>query len=53
MTNWVGFSFASPTLTTDGKRLVFLKSNFQTNVYVGGETEGGGHQADHSAAIDL
>jgi eukaryotic-like serine/threonine-protein kinase len=41
MTNWVGFSFASPTLTTDGKRLVFLKSNFQTNVYVG-ELKAGG-----------
>jgi serine/threonine protein kinase/Tol biopolymer transport system component len=34
MTNWVGFSFASPTVTTDGKRVAFLNSNFQTNVYV-------------------
>jgi eukaryotic-like serine/threonine-protein kinase len=41
ITNWVGFSFASPTLTTGGKRLVFLKSNFQTNVYVA-ELKAGG-----------
>ena len=41
MTNWVGFSFASPTLTTDGKRLAFLKSNFQANVYVA-ELKAGG-----------
>ena len=41
MTNWVGFSFASPTLTADGKRLAFLKSNFQTNVYVA-ELKAGG-----------
>jgi Tol biopolymer transport system component/predicted Ser/Thr protein kinase len=41
MTNWVGFSFASPTLTSDGKRLAFLKSNFQANVYVA-ELKAGG-----------
>jgi eukaryotic-like serine/threonine-protein kinase len=34
LTNWVGFSFASPTFTADGKRLAFLKLNFQSNVYV-------------------
>jgi Tol biopolymer transport system component/predicted Ser/Thr protein kinase len=41
ITNWVDFSFASPTLTADGKRLAFLKSNFQTNVYVA-ELKAGG-----------
>jgi eukaryotic-like serine/threonine-protein kinase len=41
ITNWAGFSFASPTGTADGKRLTFLKSNFQSNVYVG-ELEAGG-----------
>jgi eukaryotic-like serine/threonine-protein kinase len=41
ITNWVGFSFASPTGTADGKRLTFLKSNFQANVYVA-ELEAGG-----------
>jgi eukaryotic-like serine/threonine-protein kinase len=41
ITNWVGFSFASPTLTADGKRLAFLKGNFQTNVYVA-ELKAGG-----------
>jgi Tol biopolymer transport system component len=41
VTNWVGFSFASPTGTADGKRLTFLKSNFQSNVYVA-ELEAGG-----------
>jgi len=41
ITDWVGFSFASPTGTADGKRLAFLKVNFQSNVYVG-ELEAGG-----------
>jgi len=34
VTNWVGFSFSSLTGTADGKRLTFLKSNFQSNVYI-------------------
>jgi len=41
ITNWVVFSFASPTGTADGRRLVFLKMNFQSNVYVA-ELEAGG-----------
>jgi Tol biopolymer transport system component/predicted Ser/Thr protein kinase len=41
ITNWAGFSFASPTGTADGKRLTFLKSNFQSDVYVA-ELEAGG-----------
>ena len=41
ITNWVGFSFASPTGTADGKRLAFLKLNFQSNVYIA-ELEAGG-----------
>jgi len=41
ITNWVGFSFASPTGTADGKRLAFLKLNYQSNVYVA-ELEAGG-----------
>jgi eukaryotic-like serine/threonine-protein kinase len=41
LTNWVGFSFASPTLSADGKRLAFLKWNFQQNVYVA-ELKAGG-----------
>jgi Tol biopolymer transport system component/predicted Ser/Thr protein kinase len=41
LTNWVGFSFASPTLTADGKRVAFLKWNFQTNVYLA-ELKAGG-----------
>ena len=41
ITNWVGFSFASPTGTADGKRLTFLKANYQSNVYVA-ELEAGG-----------
>ncbi len=35
------FSFASPTGTADGKRLAFLKANFQSDVYVA-ELEAGG-----------
>ena len=41
ITNWVDFSFASPTLTADGKRLAFVKWNFQTNVYVAELKSGG------------
>ena len=41
ITNWVGFSFASATGTADGKRLAFIKLNFQSNVYVA-ELEAGG-----------
>ncbi len=41
ITNWFGFSFASPTGTADGKRLAFLKFNFQSNVYVA-EVQAGG-----------
>ncbi|MGA3224321.1 MAG: protein kinase [Acidobacteriaceae bacterium] len=41
LTDLVGFSFASPTLTADGKRVAFLKSSFQSNVYLA-ELKGGG-----------
>ncbi len=41
LTNWVGFSFASPTLSADGKRVAFLKWNSQTNVYLA-ELKAGG-----------
>jgi serine/threonine protein kinase/Tol biopolymer transport system component len=41
LTNWVGFSFASPTLTADGKRVAFLKWNFQSDVYIA-ELKAGG-----------
>jgi Tol biopolymer transport system component len=41
ITSWVGFSFASPNGTNDGKRLIFLKMNFQSNVYIA-ELEAGG-----------
>ncbi len=41
ITTWAGFSFAFPTGTADGKKLAFLKSNFQSDVYVA-ELETGG-----------
>jgi serine/threonine protein kinase/Tol biopolymer transport system component len=41
LTNWVGFSFASPTLTADGKRVAFLKWNFQSDVYIAELKPGG------------
>jgi Tol biopolymer transport system component len=41
ITNWVGFSFTSPTGTADGKRLTFLKQNWQSSVYVA-ELQAGG-----------
>jgi Tol biopolymer transport system component len=41
ITNWAGFSFASPTGTSDGKRLAFLKLNYQTNVYIAELAAGG------------
>jgi Tol biopolymer transport system component len=42
LTNWVGFSFASPTLTAGGKRVAFLKWSFQTNTYLAELRAGGG-----------
>jgi len=41
ITNWAGFSFASPTVTSDGKRLTFLKLNYQSNVYIAELATGG------------
>lgn len=41
ITSWVGFSFASPNGTADGKRLIFLNMNFQSNVYIA-ELQAGG-----------
>jgi eukaryotic-like serine/threonine-protein kinase len=41
LTNWVGFSLAFPTLTADGKRVAFLKSTYQSNVFVA-ELKAGG-----------
>ena len=43
ITNWSGFSFASPTGTSDGKRLAFVKLNYQTNVYLA-ELQNGGNK---------
>jgi len=43
MTNWSGFSFASPTGTADGKRLAFVKLHYQTNVYLA-ELQAGGNK---------
>ncbi|MBV8115286.1 MAG: protein kinase [Silvibacterium sp.] len=41
ITNWAGFSFASPTGTSNGKRLAFLKLNYQANVYIAELAAGG------------
>jgi len=41
ITNWVGFSFGSPTGTSDGKRLAFLNLNYQSNVYIAELAAGG------------
>jgi eukaryotic-like serine/threonine-protein kinase len=41
VTNWAGFAFASPTGTSDGKRLAFLKSDYQANVYIAELAAGG------------
>jgi len=41
ITNWAGFSFASPTGTSDGKRLAFLKLNYQSNAYIAELASGG------------
>ena len=52
LTNWVGFSFASPTLTADGKRVAFLKLNFQTNVYLA-ELKAGGSRLTTPRRLSL
>jgi serine/threonine protein kinase/Tol biopolymer transport system component len=41
ITSWVGFSFASLTGTSDGKRLAFLKLNYQSNVHIAELAAGG------------
>jgi len=41
VTNWAGFAFAAPTGTSDGKRLAFLKSEYQSNVYIAELIAGG------------
>ena len=43
ITNWSGFSFASPTGTADGKHLAFVKLHYQTNIYVA-ELRAGGNK---------
>jgi serine/threonine protein kinase/Tol biopolymer transport system component len=43
ITNWSGFSFASPTGTADGKYLAFVKLHYQTNIYVA-ELQAGGNK---------
>ncbi len=35
LTNWPGFVFSNLSVTADGKRLAFLRSRLQINVYVG------------------
>ncbi|HZU41496.1 MAG TPA: hypothetical protein VE994_02400 [Terriglobales bacterium] len=40
LTDWTGFNFQNPELTADGKRLVFLNTHAQSDVYVG-ELAGG------------
>ena len=52
ITSWVGFSFASPTGTTDGKRLTFLKLNYQSNVYVANLGAGGKLSAPRRLTLD-
>jgi Tol biopolymer transport system component len=41
LTDWTGFFFGNPQLTADGKRLVFLNGEAQSDVYVGELTNGG------------
>ncbi len=41
LTDWTGFFFNDPQLTADGKRLVFLNSRAQSDVYIGEWANGG------------
>ncbi len=43
LTDWTGFFFGNPQLTSDGKRLVFFNGRQQSDVYIG-ELSGGGKQ---------
>ena len=40
-TNWVGFSFATPTGTADGKHLAFIKLNYMSHTYIAALEDGG------------
>jgi Tol biopolymer transport system component len=41
LTQWTGFSFISMSLTSDGKRLVFLNDRLQSAAYIGELANGG------------
>jgi eukaryotic-like serine/threonine-protein kinase len=41
LTNWAGFSFATPAGTADGKKLAFLRMSYESDVYVGELGAGG------------
>ncbi len=43
LTNWVGFSFATPAGTADGKKLAFLRMSYESDAYVG-ELQAGGNK---------
>jgi len=41
LTDWTGFYFGNPQLTSDGKRLVFFNGRQQSDVYLGELSSGG------------
>jgi eukaryotic-like serine/threonine-protein kinase len=52
LTNWAGFSFAYPTGTADGKNLAFLRTSYESDVYVG-ELVAGGKQLSPPRRLTL
>jgi eukaryotic-like serine/threonine-protein kinase len=52
LTNWAGFSFAYPTGNADGKKLAFLRTSYESDVYVG-ELEAGGKRLSPPRRLTL
>jgi hypothetical protein len=52
ITNWAGFAFSDFSVTADGRRLEFLKSTSQADVYLG-ELESRGTHLNPLAALPL
>jgi eukaryotic-like serine/threonine-protein kinase len=52
LTNWAGFGISDMSVTTDGKRLAFLKVQSQADVYVG-ELKGNGTRLENPRRLTM
>jgi eukaryotic-like serine/threonine-protein kinase len=52
LTNWAGFAISDMSVTTDGKRIAFLKVQSQADVYVG-ELKGNGTRLENPRRLTM